>query len=94
MFLREIKQAVREETDGSTPGEPGQPGEAGGSGGVRGTGEEVQTPEISDLFAFRPDMTEHLARFTQTVMRGPSELSPGQRELIAAFTSARNGCPF
>jgi len=28
------------------------------------------------------------------VMRGPSPLSPGMRELIAAFTSARNHCPF
>jgi AhpD family alkylhydroperoxidase len=27
-------------------------------------------------------------------MRGPSPLSPGQRELIAAFTSKRNECPF
>ncbi len=91
MFLREIKQAVGGETAGSTPGEPGEPG---GPGGARGTGEEVQMPEISDLFAFRPEKTEHLARFTQAVMRGPSELSPGQRELIAAFTSDRNGCPF
>lgn len=55
---------------------------------------EESPPEIMHLFAFRPDKTEHLSRFTQEVMRGPSELSPGQRELIAAFTSDRNGCPF
>lgn len=51
-------------------------------------------PQIWHLFAFKPEATEHLARFTQAVMRGPSPLSPGLRELIAAYTSARNHCPF
>ena len=51
-------------------------------------------PQIMHLFAFKPDRTEHLAEFTHGVMRGPSPLSPGQRELIAAFTSRRNDCPF
>lgn len=51
-------------------------------------------PQIWHLFAFRPDATEHLARFTQEVMRGPAPLEPGMRELIAAFTSAGNHCPF
>jgi alkylhydroperoxidase family enzyme len=51
-------------------------------------------PQIQFLFAYKPERTEHLSRFTQAVMRGPSPLSPGQRELIAAFTSRRNDCPF
>jgi alkylhydroperoxidase family enzyme len=51
-------------------------------------------PQIMHLFAFKPERTDHLSRFTQDVMRGPSPLSPGQRELIAAFTSKRNECPF
>lgn len=51
-------------------------------------------PQIQHLFAFKPDRTDHLAQFTQGVMRGPSPLSPGQRELIAAFTSRRNDCAF
>ena len=51
-------------------------------------------PQIWHLFAFKPDRTDHLARFTQGVMRGPSPLPPGIRELIAAFTSRRNDCPF
>jgi len=51
-------------------------------------------PQILYLFAFKPRMTDHLSRFTQELMRGPSPLSPGQRELIAAFTSSRNACPF
>lgn len=51
-------------------------------------------PQIMRLFAYKPERTGHLALFTQEVMRGPSPLSPGQRELIAAFTSRRNRCPF
>jgi uncharacterized peroxidase-related enzyme len=51
-------------------------------------------PQIRFLFAFKPAWTDHLARFTQQVMRGPSPLPPGMRELIAAFTSRRNECPF
>ena len=53
-----------------------------------------RVPQIMHLFAFKPEATDHLARFSQGAMRGPSPLSPGQRELIAAFTSRRNDCPF
>lgn len=51
-------------------------------------------PQIWHLFAFLPKATEHLARFTQEIMRGPAPLAPGLRELIAAYTSQRNACPF
>lgn len=54
----------------------------------------MPVPGIMHLFAFRPGRTGHLERFTQEVMRGPSDLSPGKRELIAAFTSERNACSF
>ena len=54
----------------------------------------VPVPQIMHLFAYKPERTIHLSRYTQEVMRGPSPLSPGQRELIAAFTSKRNECPF
>ena len=50
--------------------------------------------QIWHLFAFRPKATDHLARFTQEIMREEAPLSPGVRELIAAYTSARNHCPF
>lgn len=59
---------------------------------MKASGGEVS--QIFYLFAFKPEMTEHLCRFTQAVMRGPSPLSPGLRELIAAFTSKQNRCPF
>jgi alkylhydroperoxidase family enzyme len=54
----------------------------------------VPVPQIQHLFAFKPESTYFLERFTQEVMRGPSKLSPGWRELIAAFTSRLNQCPF
>ena len=59
---------------------------------MRGAG--VPVPQIMHLFAFKTERTKHLAEFTQGVMRGSSPLSAGQRELIAAFTSRRNDCPF
>jgi alkylhydroperoxidase family enzyme len=54
----------------------------------------VPVPQILHLFAFKPENTRFLEQFTQGVMRGPSPLTPGQRELIAAFTSQRNRCLF
>ena len=54
----------------------------------------IPVPQIMHLFAYKPDRTNHLAAFTQGVMRGPSPLSSGIRELIAAFTSRRNDCLF
>jgi alkylhydroperoxidase family enzyme len=54
----------------------------------------IPIPQILHLFAFKPERTDHLARFTHEVMRGPSELPPGQRELIAALTSKLNQCLF
>jgi hypothetical protein len=46
------------------------------------------------LFAYKPEQTDFLSRYTQSVMRGPSPLPAGFRELIAAFTSRRNDCLF
>ena len=54
----------------------------------------VEYPQIWHMFAYLPKATDHLARFTQEILRGPAPLSPGMRELIAARTSYRNDCPF
>ncbi len=59
---------------------------------LRAAGRPV--PQIMHLFAYKPDRTGFLSQFTQGVMRGPSPLSAGLRELIAAFTSRRNDCLF
>ena len=55
---------------------------------------KLPIPQIIHLLAWRHDATQHLQRYTQEVMRGPSDLSPGQRELIAAFVSGKNQCLF
>ena len=54
----------------------------------------VEVPPIHRLLSFKPAMSEHLNRFTEAAMRGPSPLAPGMRELIAAFTSRENQCVF
>ena len=57
-------------------------------------GAQAEYAQIWHLFAFKPKATDHLARFTQEIMREEAPLSAGVRELIAAYTSARNQCPF
>jgi alkylhydroperoxidase family enzyme len=54
----------------------------------------AEYPQIWHMFAFKPEATVHLARFTQAIMREAAPISPGLRELIAAYTSAKNHCPF
>ena len=65
---------------------------AGVIGALQNAG--LPVPQIMFLFAYKPDRTQHLSHFTHEVMRGPSPLSPGLRELIAAYTSRLNHCPF
>ncbi|WP_067462376.1 carboxymuconolactone decarboxylase family protein [Nocardia amamiensis] len=47
-------------------------------------------PGIRGLFAFKPETGAALSEFAQTLLRGSSPLSPGERETIAAFVSSRN----
>ncbi len=54
----------------------------------------AEYPQIWHLFAFRSQASDYLARFTQEIMRGPAPLSAGMRELMAAYVSCRNECPF
>lgn len=41
-----------------------------------------------------PESAQALTELAETILRGPSPLTPGERELIAAYTSARNDCTF
>ena len=59
---------------------------------LRDDGEAI--PEILHLFRFKRHSTDHLVRFTEEVMHGPSPLSPGLRELIGAYFSKMNQCSF
>jgi uncharacterized peroxidase-related enzyme len=51
-------------------------------------------PGITGLMAFRPDTARKLNEFAEHLMRGPSPLTQGERELIAAHVSAGNECHF
>ncbi len=51
-------------------------------------------PQILHMFSFKMNATMYLERFTQEMLREPSPLSAGFRELIAAYTSSLNQCPF
>jgi len=55
---------------------------------------EAEYSKIWDLFAFRNEITVHLARFSHGVMRQPASITPAMRELIAAYTSYQNECGF
>jgi uncharacterized peroxidase-related enzyme len=51
-------------------------------------------PGIRSLVMFRPDTGKHLYALAQVLLRGPSPLSPADRELIATHVSNRNNCMF
>jgi uncharacterized peroxidase-related enzyme len=51
-------------------------------------------PGILSLFAARPDTAEPLRELADALLRGPSPLSRGERELIAAHVSRLNDCSF
>jgi hypothetical protein len=51
-------------------------------------------PQILHMFSYKIAATVHLERFTQEMLREAAPLSPGIRELIAAYTSSLNHCPF
>ncbi len=51
-------------------------------------------PGIRSIFQAYPETARPFQDLTQILMRGPSPLSPGERELIAAFVSTRNECRF
>lgn len=51
-------------------------------------------PGIAGLMHFRPETGAPLKALAEVLLRGPSALSRGERELIASFVSARNDCYF
>jgi uncharacterized peroxidase-related enzyme len=55
---------------------------------------DAEYSKIWDLLAFRESFTVHLARFPEGVLRSPASISNAMRELIAAFISYQNECPF
>jgi len=53
-----------------------------------------ELPGILGLFAFRAETAGPLRGLTETLLRGPSTLTPAEREIIAAHVSRLNQCVF
>ncbi len=51
-------------------------------------------PGIAGLLAGRPDTAGPLNDLAQALLRGPSPLTPAERETIAEYVSRGNGCEF
>lgn len=50
--------------------------------------------QIWHLLAFDPEAAHHLAALSHSLMHNKAPISPGLRELIAAYTSSLNDCEF
>ncbi len=53
-----------------------------------------ENPTLGDLRTAYAGLFDLLRPYGHALMRGPGPLTPGQRELIAAYTSALNSCRF
>ena len=53
-----------------------------------------QVPGIVAPMMAYPETAVHLNGLAEALLRGPSSLTPAERELIAAFVSRRNDCVF
>jgi uncharacterized peroxidase-related enzyme len=51
-------------------------------------------PGITAGFAFRPDTAKPMRELAEVLLRGPSTLTSGERELIATYVSSQNDCYF
>ena len=55
---------------------------------------EEHLPGITGLLEYRKDSAAPIRELTQILLRGPSTLTEGERELIATIVSHRNECKF
>jgi uncharacterized peroxidase-related enzyme len=51
-------------------------------------------PGIRGLFRYRPETARPLNELVEVLLRGPSSLTPGERELIAAQVTSLNQCNY
>ena len=55
----------------------------------------AEPPDVLKTLHYRPELFGRpFSTVLDDVMRGPSQWTPGERELFAAFTSSLNQCPF
>jgi alkylhydroperoxidase family enzyme len=55
---------------------------------------EDHLPGITGLLEYRKDTAQPIGELTQFLLRGPSTLTEGERELIATVVSNGNRCRF
>jgi len=55
---------------------------------------EAHLPGITGLLEYRKDSAQPIRDLTQFLLRGPSTLTEGERELIATVVSSGNECKF
>jgi uncharacterized peroxidase-related enzyme len=55
---------------------------------------EEHLPGITGLLEYRKDTAAPIRELTQILLRGPSTLTEGERELIATIVSYKNECTF
>src|SRR6476646_11022784 len=53
-----------------------------------------QMPGIVGLLWTKPKTGKRLSKFANTLLMGPSSLTSGEREMIAAYVSSKNDCNF
>ena len=56
--------------------------------------DEQKFPGIQGPMAFRPETAKPLNELAEVLLRAPNSLTPGERELIAAYVSGLNECDF
>lgn len=56
--------------------------------------DERKFPGINGPMHFRPETAGPLNALAEVLLRGPNTLTPGERELIAAYVSGLNACEF
>lgn len=49
---------------------------------------------LREIFKLMPDHAEGVVRYYEAVMRGPSPLTPAERELVYSYCSALAGCHY
>ena len=73
---------------------PSQASTVSAHGFTNETSRERAEPGIRGLLRYRPETGRPLSELAEVLLRGPSTLTRGERELIAAYVSALNECRY
>ena len=73
---------------------PSQASTVSAHGFANETSRERAEPGIRGLLRYRPETGRPLSELAEVLLRGPSTLTRGERELIAAYVSALNECRY